>query len=206
MNPGILYLYAGRVEEWTKEEKEEKNRESLCGRLLLLYGLWELGYRELFQEFYGREDTGKVLKALEANMAKGPYGKPYLPKYPEIHFNISHSGGWGVCALASVPCGVDIQEIRPVKSQRMVERTMNQEEQAQIQQSKDPSRTFTKLWAYKESCIKLSGQGLRQDMKNLEPPACYRFFWLEENLAGCVSAEQPFALEIRRPAPENLLS
>ena len=200
MKPGIIYLYAGKIEDWTKDWKEEKNRESICGRLLLLRGLQELGYDRLFPQ---NKDPEQLLEALAASLKKGPYGKPYLTGYPEIHFNISHSGGWAVCALASMPCGVDIQERRSIRSRRMVERTMNAREQRQIREAEDGTGEFIKLWTYKESCIKLSGEGLHQDMKTLKPPACHQFFWLEKDLAGCVAGEESFTLEIRIEMPEN---
>ncbi len=144
-----------------------------------------------------------MLEALAASLEKGPYGKPYLAEYPEIHFNISHSGEWAVCALASMPCGVDIQERRSIRSRRMVERTMNAREQRQIQEAEDGTGEFIKLWTYKESCIKLSGEGFHQDMKTLKEPACHQFFWLEKDLAGCVAGEESFTLEIRIEMPEN---
>lgn len=200
MKPGIIYLYAGKIEDWTKDWKEEKNRESICGRLLLLRGLQELGYDRLFPQ---NKDPEQLLEALAASLKKGPYGKPYLTGYPEIHFNISHSGGWAVCALASMPCGVDIQERRSIRSRRMVERTMNAREQRQIQEAEDGTGEFIKLWTYKESCIKLSGEGFHQDMKTLKEPACHQFFWLEKDLAGCVAGEESFTLEIRIEMPEN---
>ena len=200
MKRGIIYLYAGKIEEWTKDWKEEKNRESICGRLLLLRGLQELGYDRLFPQ---NKDPEQLLEAMAASLKKGPYGKPYLTGYPEIHFNISHSGGWAVCALASMPCGVDIQERRSIRSRRMVERTMNAREQRQIQEAEDGTGEFIKLWTYKESCIKLSGEGFHQDMKTLKEPACHQFFWLEKDLAGCVAGEESFTLEIRIEMPEN---
>ena len=200
MKPGIIYLYAGKIEDWTKDWKEEKNRESICGRLLLLRGLQELGYDQLFPQ---NKDPEQLLEALAASLKKGPYGKPYLAGYPEIHFNISHSGGWAVCALASMPCGVDIQERRSIRSRRMVERTMNAREQRQILEAEDGTGEFIKLWTYKESCIKLSGEGFHQDMKTLKEPACHQFFWLEKDLAGCVAGEESFTLEIRIEMPEN---
>lgn len=200
MKTGIIYLYAGKIEEWTKAWKEEKHRESLCGRLLLLRGLQELGYDRLFPQ---NKDPEQLLEVLDASLGKGPYGKPYLTEYPEIHFNISHSGGWAVCALASMPCGVDIQERQPIRSRRMVERTMNAREQRQILEAEDSTGEFIKLWTYKESCIKLSGEGLHQDMKTLKAPVCHQFFWLEKDLAGCVAAEEPLTLEIRPVSPEE---
>ena len=146
MKPGIIYLYAGKIEEWTKDWQEEKHPESLWGRLLLIQGLQELGYDWLFPQ---NKDPEQLLEVLEASLGKGLYGKPYLTEYPEIHFNISHSGRWAVCALASMPCGVDIQERRPIRSRRMVERTMNAREQRQILEAEDSTGEFIKLWTYK---------------------------------------------------------
>ena len=203
MKPGIIYLYAGKIEDWTKDWKEEKNRESICGRLLLLRGLQEQGYTIGSLDHTDFSGLQSSLKKLECMLKKGPYGKPYLAEYPEIHFNISHSGGWAVCALASMPCGVDIQERRSIRSRRMVERTMNAREQRQILEAEDGTGEFIKLWTYKESCIKLSGEGRHQDMKTLKPPACHQFFWLEKDLAGCVAGEESFTLEIRIEMPEN---
>lgn len=197
MKPGIIYLYAGRMEDLTKDWKEEKNRESLCGRLLLLRGLWELGYTIGSLDSADFSEYQSLLKNLESLLEKGPYGKPFLTAYPEVHFNISHSGCWAVCALAAMPCGVDIQERRPIRSRRIVERTMNAREQRQILEAEDSTAEFIKLWTYKESCIKLSGEGLHQDMKTLKPPACHQFFRLEKDLVGCVATEETFQLEIR---------
>ena len=73
---------------------------------------------------------------------------------------------------------------------------MNAREQRQILEAEDSTGEFIKLWTYKESCIKLSGEGLHQDMKTLKAPVCHQFFWLEKDLAGCVAAEEAFQIEI----------
>lgn len=160
-------------------------------------GLWDQGYTIGRLDHTDSSEYRSLLKNLESLLKKGPYGKPYLAGYPKIHFNISHSGDWAVCALAAMPCGVDIQERRPISSERIVERTMNAKEQRQIREAEDSTGEFIRLWTYKESCIKLSGEGLHQDMKTLKAPACHQFFRLEEDLAGCVAAEETFQLEIR---------
>ena len=46
-------------------------------------------------------------------LARTPLGKPYFPQYPGLHFNLSHSGPLTVCALSTLPVGVDIEQIRP---------------------------------------------------------------------------------------------
>ena len=47
--------------------KEEKNRESICGRLLLLRGLQELGYDRLFPE---NKNPEQQLETLAASLEK----------------------------------------------------------------------------------------------------------------------------------------
>ena len=200
MNPGMIYIYAGKIEEWTEKWKEEKRRESICGRLLLIRGLQDLGWGELFGNL---KDSGSLLEILESRIRKATWGKPYLSCSPQVYFNISHSGGYGVCAISCRPCGVDIQEIRPIKSRRMIFRTIIDIRIEQILEAEDSTREFIKLWTYKESCIKLSGEGLQKELKDLPAPGCHQFFWLEDDLAGCVSSTDPFKLEIRRPEPRK---
>ena len=36
-------------------------------------------------------------------------GKPYLPDYPAIYFNLSHAEEYAVCALSDAALGVDIE-------------------------------------------------------------------------------------------------
>jgi 4'-phosphopantetheinyl transferase len=54
-------------------------------------------------------------------------GKPFLPDYPNIYFNMSHSGKYSVCAFSQNECGVDIQEIYPVNI-RIAKRVFHQNE------------------------------------------------------------------------------
>lgn len=35
--------------------------------------------------------------------AVGKHGKPYLANHPKIHYNISHSGEFVICAISGVP-------------------------------------------------------------------------------------------------------
>lgn len=42
------------------------------------------------------------------------YGKPLLKEPCTVHFNISHSGNWVVCALDNAPVGIDVEETGPV--------------------------------------------------------------------------------------------
>lgn len=193
-----LLVFAGKIKAWSPVLGQfNKREETVCGRLLLLCGLWKLGCGEFFE---GDKEPQRLLSRLEEKLEKGIYGKPFFPDRPDLHFNISHGGGWAVCALSSVPCGIDIQDVRPIRSPRLLERTMDEAEQEQIKVSSCPEREFARLWAYKESCLKLTGEGITRSMRELPSPAWHEFFWLED-LAGCAAAGEPCRLTIQRCEP-----
>ena len=94
------------------------------------------------------------------------YGKPYLPNYPDVHFNISHSGEYVACAVSDKPVGVDIQKIGECNSD-VAERVCNEKELEQIENSSDKASEFTKLWTQKEAVLKMYGTGIASgDIKN----------------------------------------
>ena len=86
-------------------------------------------------------------------------GKPYLPNYPDVHFNISHSGEYVVCGVSDKPIGVDIQKIGEYNSD-VAKRACNEKELVQIENSLDKASKFTKLWTQKEAVLKMYGTGI----------------------------------------------
>lgn len=92
-------------------------------------------------------------------IAYGPYGKPYLPDYPNAHFNISHSGQYVACAVSDRPVGVDVQEITPYRPD-VAKLVCTPEEILQIETSPDPAAEFTTLWTKKEAYGKMMGCGI----------------------------------------------
>ena len=93
-------------------------------------------------------------------------GKPILPKYPQIHFNLSHCKTAVACALSPAPIGVDIQHITTV-SERVANRVLTPDELTAYQNARNPDEYFCKIWAIKESFVKISGKGLRTDFRSL---------------------------------------
>lgn len=93
------------------------------------------------------------------HIAYGRYGKPYLRDYPNVQFNISHSGQFVACAVSDRPIGVDIQEIVPYHRD-VAKRVFSPEKLLQIESGPDPSVEFTKLWTQKEAYLKMLGIGL----------------------------------------------
>lgn len=45
-------------------------------------------------------------------MVRGVDGKPYFPGEPELHFDMSHSGGLTLCSAGEAPPGVDVEVLR----------------------------------------------------------------------------------------------
>ena len=93
----LRLLPAGRRERLLRIRQPEKRREPLCAYLLLRLALREAcGWRDL------------------PEIRLTSLGKPWFPEFPEVHFNLSHTGGAVLAALSDRPVGVDIERIRPV--------------------------------------------------------------------------------------------
>lgn len=87
-------------------------------------------------------------------LAEQPGGKPFCPDHPGFHFNLSHSGGWAVCAVADCPVGVDVQEERPFRPALL--NKFSPWERSQLEER--PQATFFDLWALKEAGAKCTGR------------------------------------------------
>ena len=94
------------------------------------------------------------------------YGKPYLSNYPDVHFNISHSGQYVACVVSDKPVGIDIQKISEYNP-AVAKRVCTGQELKRIESSDDKSSEFIKLWSQKEAVLKMYGTGIASaDIKN----------------------------------------
>jgi 4'-phosphopantetheinyl transferase len=105
----------------------------------------------------------------------GPYGKPRLAPTilgPSIQFNVSHSAGVMLCALAgAVNVGVDIERVRALADyDRMIERMFSERERSALQSlpGSEQLRAFFTCWAHKEAHLKATGAGLSGSLDQLE--------------------------------------
>lgn len=118
---------------------------SLGAGILLDRGLKEYGLRE----------SG-------VRMAAGENGKPYLRDYPEIHFNLSHSGNMVLAVFSDLEVGCDIEYMDKINL-KVARRFFCQSEydcimgQPSEEQQKD---TFYRFWTLKESFMKVTGLGM----------------------------------------------
>jgi 4'-phosphopantetheinyl transferase len=91
-------------------------------------------------------------------------GKPYLPAETGIHFNVSHTDGLAVYALARHDLGIDIERIRPVPDAlNLVKRFFCPREIDLFHQLPEPAilPAFFKAWTRKEAVLKALGRGVQ---------------------------------------------
>lgn len=137
-------------------------------------------------------------------VAKDAWGKPFFPARPELCFSLSHTRGAVMVCLGEVPCGCDIDLIRPVRP-GVVERVCAPEELAEFD--------FFELWTLKESFFKLRGRSekplwearfSRKGGRILSPdPDVHCALFPLGPFAAAVCARSPIAAPVF--VPENLL-
>ena len=140
-------VIADRRERLDRIRPERERCLSLGGALLLRYALRELG-------------------AGEPEIAYGEKGKPYLADLPDVHFNVSHSGEYAVCAVSSAPVGCDIERIGSFRP-RVAERFFAPEEYAALASLTDEAAQadlFFRFWTLKESFLKTLGCGITEPL------------------------------------------
>ena len=111
--------------------------------------------RALLREAAARE-TGLSPGAFAVET--GPWGKPFFPNRPALHFSVTHSGGWWLCAFGSAPVGLDLQDHRPAPREKLARRYFHPDEVSFLEAR--GFEGFFDIWAAKESYVKYTGQGL----------------------------------------------
>lgn len=105
----------------------------------------------------------------------GEHGKPVLVSHPDIHFNLSHCREAVACVVSRRPVGIDVESVGRYK-ESVARYTMNDEELAMIKAAERPEAAFIRLWTMKEARLKLTGEGITDDLKTaLADSARYRF-------------------------------
>jgi len=149
LDDALSKVSSQRREQVLKIAHESGRRLSLAVYLLLM---------ESLQKEYGIVEP-PVFEYLEG-------GKPVIKEHPEIHFNFSHSGNVALCAIDSRPVGADVETPRKI-TPSLIAYTMNDEEQALIASAPESLTAFLALWTQKEAVLKLTGEGIRRDLKTV---------------------------------------
>ena len=120
-------------------------------------------------------------------------GKPYLVGEESLHFNLSHSEGMVMCAIAEKEVGCDVEK-KAVLNRRLAEYVMTEYELDQIyglERDMKQQEMFFRLWTLKESYMKATGFGIglepksfgmitRKDRIKVTPPVDEREFYFKE--------------------------
>lgn len=87
-------------------------------------------------------------------------GKPAFREESNLHFNISHSGGYAVLAFGDVPLGVDIEYVKRADL-KVAKRFFRREEYDYLagQPGAEQAGIFCRMWTGKEAVVKASGAG-----------------------------------------------
>jgi 4'-phosphopantetheinyl transferase len=99
------------------------------------------------------------------SFAQGQHGKPFVVvdgAPSPIEFNVSHSSGRGLIAIAPAPVGVDIEFLgREADFCLVAKGVLTAAEQMALQQRTGAERAllFYRLWTQKEALIKAKGTG-----------------------------------------------
>lgn len=133
----------------------------------------------------------------EEERGKGPHGKPYLVNHPEIHYNISHSADFIVCAVSGSPIGIDIQEKRVVDVIKVGRRIFPNEEYREFLKSEDKQDEFFRQWVLNESYLKWTGDGLTKDLRVLKREGWHQFLHFHRNYLCAIWSGKPMNIEIR---------
>lgn len=141
--------------------------EKMLAKKLLKQGFWDFFHVDFQEE--------KVMRSAD--------GKPYYGENKHLHFNISHCAGGAAVALSCYPVGVDAETMRKV-NERTVRKCCGEEELSYVfagtgtERNKnsilteEETRRFLELWTLKESCVKMTGEGLRKPLDQVcfDPP------------------------------------
>ncbi len=156
--PDILFKIPVEKRDVIAGYKNEKARRQSASAWLLLADM--LAEREI--------------ELANLHVILGPQGKPHVDG---IHFSLSHSGDYVLCAVSDAPIGADIQIAQGRTAQRidrLVDRFFAAPEKAAMERLKgEPAeyeKMFFKIFSCKEAFIKCTGEGLSRDLRDFVTP------------------------------------
>lgn len=97
------------------------------------------------------------------------HGKPSIVGHDDIHFNISHCKKCVACYISREPVGIDVECIGR-GTEDLINYTMNEDEVEMIKHATDPKTEFIRLWTRKEAVLKLTSEGINDNMKEVLSP------------------------------------
>ena len=146
------------------------------------------------------QHTGRPASSLR--FATGENGKPVLLGSHGVHFNVSHSDGTALVAIASAEIGVDIERIDgSVDYAGVAQSLFGRSEIEMLRKASDARRSevFFSIWTRKEAYLKATGAGFSCDLPKISTASSDGVF---EDL-GCTTGRRPQWHAFDLPAPAN---
>ncbi|MCM3439292.1 4'-phosphopantetheinyl transferase family protein [Metabacillus halosaccharovorans] len=136
---------------------------------------WRSLLSELLVRTYVMEKWG--LSNDTITFVKNKFGKPAIAGFPNLQFNLSHSGHWVVAVFDELPVGIDIEEIVPIDL-AITDYCFSHLEKKQLDEQPEENTLahFYKVWTLKESYIKAVGKGLSI------PPQSFSIVFVDEKI------------------------
>ncbi|MCD8231379.1 MAG: 4'-phosphopantetheinyl transferase superfamily protein [Clostridiales bacterium] len=169
----------------------KKEKSDVCIYIYSWSSEKEIPSHELLRRALGRYLERKV-EAITV-CRDDEFGKPYIAELPDVHFSISHSGGFWACAVSDVEVGLDLQEVKTAREEKLARRFFHPSEIAWLEGH--GFNEFFRLWAYKESYVKYTGAGLRDGLDYFsvvdgDLPVCQQEVPFREGFYMVVTAEK----------------
>ena len=145
------HLRNDEMEQATRFFKAEDQRNFIARRSVL---------NSMLQKFLNTDFT-------EIYITKNKFGKPSLLN-SNFNFNCSHTSNFFAIAFGPTELGIDIEEIRDAKPYlEVAEKYFHPNEKNEILNSNN-QETFFKVWTKKEAIIKSQGNGINEQMINID--------------------------------------
>jgi 4'-phosphopantetheinyl transferase len=87
-----------------------------------------------------------------------------------LHFNVSHSGQWGLIALSQAPVGIDLEKLQPrINARSLMSQVVSELEKSQWQAlgNSQHAEQIIRLWVCKEALLKALGLGIAECLQQV---------------------------------------
>lgn len=97
------------------------------------------------------------------------YGKPHVVSVEKLHYNISHSNHYMICAVDHIPVGIDIEFVNPTRALGPFDWIMSDmEKEIFDSMHRNERRKYCHMtWCAKECYQKLIGIGINASLKDI---------------------------------------
>lgn len=168
----MIKIFSYNIEKTMQQENFDELRKNLTVKRIKKIDQYKFNidsHRALISEVLMRNLAGEFLNlpGREVIIDRDKFGKPFLVDYNHLYINSSHSNNWVIGALSDTPIGIDIEEIRPINLDIVLDFfTPNELLNFFKVDSELRTEYFYKIWTAKEAYTKCIGTGFSTDLRS----------------------------------------